>query len=92
VVLTGHDHKQHVDLHGDDVVVVDAGSAGAGGVLGIGDEAVAVGDVNFAATDAQVRWVDLIEVDPFSGAAQAERVIVEGGECDEDDDECQLGP
>jgi predicted phosphodiesterase len=89
VVFTGHDHLQHVDRHGD-VVVIDAGSAGAGGVLGIGDERVAVGDVSFAATGASVRFADLIEVDPFSGAAQAERVIVEGNECEDDEESCEL--
>jgi predicted phosphodiesterase len=89
VVFTGHDHKQHVDRHGD-VVVIDAGSAGAGGVLGIGDERVAVGDVSFAETGATVRFADLIEVDPFSGAAQAERVIVEGNECEDGEESCEL--
>jgi len=91
LVLTGHDHKQHVDRHGE-VVVVDAGSAGAGGVLGIGDERVAVGDLHFAATAPSLQAVDLIEVDPFSGAAQAQRVIVEGNACEDDEPECLLSP
>jgi predicted phosphodiesterase len=91
IVLTGHDHKQHVDRHGD-IIVVDAGSAGAGGVLGVGDERVAVGDLHFYPQSDGLRAVDLIEVDPFSGAAQAQRVIVEGNECDADDTECELSP
>ena len=90
-ILTGHDHEQHVDRHGD-VVVIDAGSAGAGGLLGVGDERVAVGDVSFAATEPVVRFADLIEVDPFSGAAQAQRVIVHGNECEDDEPECELSP
>ncbi len=91
VVLTGHDHKQHVTRH-DRVVVVDAGSAGAGGVLGIGDERVAVGDLHFASDSPALRAVDLIEVDPFSGGAQAQRVIVEGNMCDEGEASCLLSP
>ena len=94
VILTGHDHKQHVDRHGR-VVVVDAGSAGAGGLLGVGDERVAVGELHFDPDEPVLRAVDLIEVDPFSGAAQAERVIVGEGEpeCEDPDPEtgCRLG-
>jgi predicted phosphodiesterase len=91
LVLTGHDHKQHVTRY-DGVVVVNAGSAGAGGVLGIGDERVAVGDLHFASDSPALRAVDLIEVDPFSGAAQAQRVIVEGNGCDEGEASCLLSP
>ena len=91
LVLTGHDHKQHVTRY-DGVVVVDAGSAGAGGVLGIGDERVAVGDLHFADGSPALNAVDLIEVDPFSGAAQAQRVIVEGNGCDEGEPSCLLSP
>jgi predicted phosphodiesterase len=90
-ILTGHDHKQHVDRHGD-IVVIDAGSAGAGGVLGIGDENVAVGDLHFASAAPSVQAVDLIEVDPFTGGAQAQRVIVDGNECEDDEESCQLSP
>jgi hypothetical protein len=91
VILTGHDHKQHVTRH-DGVVVVDAGSVGAGGVLGIGDERVAVGDLHFASDSPALQAVDLIEVDPFTGAAQAQRVIVEGNDCDEGEPSCLLSP
>ncbi len=91
IVLTGHDHKQHVTRY-DQAVVVDAGSAGAGGVLGIGDERVAVGDLHFAADSPALASVDLIEVDPFSGAALAQRVIVQGNECDEGEASCELSP
>src|SRR3954471_11466336 len=36
LILTGHDHRQHVDLYGNDITVVDAGTGGAGGVFGVG--------------------------------------------------------
>jgi predicted phosphodiesterase len=91
VVLTGHDHLQHVDRHGN-VVVVDAGSVGAGGVLGIGDERVALGDLHFDTDSSALRSVDLIDVDPFEGGAQAQRVVVEGNACDEGATSCELSP
>lgn len=91
IILTGHDHKQHVDRHGG-VVVVDAGSVGAGGVLGIGDERVGLGDLHFAASLPRLVAVDLIEAEPFTGGASAQRVIVEGHECEDDEESCLLSP
>jgi predicted phosphodiesterase len=91
VILTGHDHKQHVDRHGN-VVVVDAGSVGAGGVLGVGDERVGLGDLHFAAKSASLVAVDLIEAEPFTGGASAQRVIVEGHACENDQLSCVLSP
>jgi len=35
MILTGHDHKQHVDRSGN-VVEIDGGTLGAGGVVDIG--------------------------------------------------------
>lgn len=90
-VLTGHDHEQHVDRHGS-VVVVDAGSVGAGGVLGIGDERVGVGDLHFASDKPALLAVDLIEAEPFTGGASAQRVIVEGHDCGEGEASCLLSP
>jgi predicted phosphodiesterase len=89
IILTGHDHRQHVTRHGD-VVVVDAGSVGAGGVLGVTDERVALGDLRFDPLEPTLQSVDLIEVDPFSGAGQAERVIVAGRRCADERSECRL--
>jgi hypothetical protein len=91
VILTGHDHKQHVDRHGD-VVVVDAGSVGAGGVLGVGDERVGLGDLHFAAKSPTLVAADLIEAEPFTGGASAQRVIVAGHACEDDQVSCQLSP
>ena len=33
LILTGHDHKQHIDRYGN-VLVIDAGTVGAGGSSG----------------------------------------------------------
>jgi predicted phosphodiesterase len=88
VVLTGHDHKQRIDRYGN-VVVVNAGTVGAGGVLGLGSQKVGLGEIRFDAAGA-LQAVDLIQAEPLSGGAQAERVIVAGRECDDPAKECKL--
>jgi hypothetical protein len=74
LILTGHDHKQHVDIYGS-TVVVDAGTAGAGGVFGAGQSSVGVGLLRFANELPTPRAVDLVRFEPLSGSAQAERVV-----------------
>ncbi len=89
VILTGHDHKQHVTRHGD-VVVVDAGTVGAGGLLGVGSQEIGLGELYFAAAGGRLRAVDLIEAEPLTGGAQAQRVVVDGRRCDDEAEECTL--
>jgi predicted phosphodiesterase len=75
-IVTGHDHRQHVDRHGS-VIVVDGGTAGAGGVLAAGSDAIGVAEVHFGGSPPALRAVDLIRVEPFSGAAEARREVIE---------------
>jgi hypothetical protein len=75
-IVTGHDHKQHVDRHGS-VTVVDGGTAGAGGILAVGSQPIGVAQLHFAAREPRLRAVDLVRAEPFSGSAQAERVVIE---------------
>ncbi len=75
LILTGHDHAQHVDRYGD-VLVVDGGTVGAGGVFGVGAESVGLAQLHAEALGPLPRAVDLVTVEPISGAASAERVIV----------------
>ncbi len=75
-ILTGHDHRQHVTGYGA-ITVIDAGTAGASGLYGVGRDAVGLGDLHFAA-DGAVQAADLIAVEPVSGAAQARRVVTSG--------------
>ena len=74
LILTGHDHDQHVDTEGAHVLV-DGGSVGAGGAFGVGEELSGFALVHFDA-DKQTRAVDLVEVEPASGAASAHRVVI----------------
>jgi predicted phosphodiesterase len=73
-ILSGHDHLQHVDLYGN-TLVLDAGTVGAGGLLGAGKDAIGVAQFELAAGQAWPRLVDLVELEPLSGAAEAERVL-----------------
>lgn len=75
-ILTGHDHKQHVDRYGS-IVVVDGGTVGAGGVFGAGDEFAGLAQLHFDIDEPILRSVDLIRAEPLSGRAQAERVVVD---------------
>jgi hypothetical protein len=74
LILTGHDHDQHVDTGGAHVLV-DGGSVGAGGAFGVGEDLSGFALVHLDA-DEQARAVDLVEVEPASGAASAHRVVI----------------
>jgi hypothetical protein len=75
VIVTGHDHRQHVDRYGG-IVVVDGGSVGAGGIFDAGREAIGFARLHFAPTAPTLTAVELIEVEPFSGQARASRLSV----------------
>jgi hypothetical protein len=88
LILTGHDHRQHIDTYGD-VVVVDAGTAGAGGVFGVGSQSVGVAQLHLDGHRALPRAVDLVTVEPVSGASAAERVILGApGACEREQVRC----
>jgi predicted phosphodiesterase len=74
LVLTGHDHHQHVESEGAHVLV-DGGSVGAGGAFGVGEELSGFALVHLDAAD-RARAVDLVEVEPESGSASAHRVVL----------------
>ncbi len=74
VILTGHDHRQHIDKYGH-VVVVDGGTVGAGGVFGASKSAVGFADLNLNGS-GELASTDLVQVQPFTGAAQADRVVL----------------
>jgi predicted phosphodiesterase len=74
-IFTGHDHEQHLEQR-EPVILVDGGTVGAGGPFAIGEQNVGFAEVHFT-DDAVARTVDLIEVEPLSGNAQARRVVID---------------
>jgi len=74
LVLSGHDHVQHVDRYGP-ALVVDAGTVGAGGLLGAGKDAIGVAQLELSSGQAWPRLIDLVQLEPLSGGAQADRVL-----------------
>jgi hypothetical protein len=75
IILTGHDHRQHVDRSGD-VVEVDGGTLGAGGVFSVGHASAGFAQVHLTA-DGWPAAVDLISADPITGDATARRVALD---------------
>jgi predicted phosphodiesterase len=74
LVLTGHDHDQGVESEGGHVVV-NGGTLGAGGAFGVAEDPSGFALVHLDA-DERARAVDLVEVEPASGAASAHRVVI----------------
>lgn len=75
-IATGHTHRQELHLYGV-VVVVNGGSVGAGGAFEAGRLAIGFAELNFAPERPTLRSVDLIAIEPFSGEAQASRVVID---------------
>ena len=76
LILTGHDHEQHLE-QSDAGVLVDGGTVGAGGPFAIGVQPTGLAVIHFT-EDGEARAVDLIEVEPLSGNARASRTVVSG--------------
>jgi predicted phosphodiesterase len=76
IVVTGHDHRGHVERSGAHVLV-DGGSVGADGVFGVGQEASGFAQVHLD-VNGRARAVDLIEVEPATGEGRAHRVRLDG--------------
>jgi predicted phosphodiesterase len=75
-IVTGHNHKQGIDRYGP-IVVVNAGTLGAGGLLGAGSDFAGLGELHLFAASAVVQSVDLIRIEPLSGQAEADRVVMD---------------
>jgi Icc-related predicted phosphoesterase len=75
LILTGHDHRQHVDEAGDDVLV-DGGTVGAGGPFAIGETPAGFALLHLTAGN-RLHSVDLVQVEPLSGEGSAQRLVFE---------------
>ncbi len=94
-IVTGHNHIQQIDRYpGGNITVVNAGTLGAGGPLRVGQESAGLGQLHFGETDPELQSVDLIRIEPLSGQAQAERVVLDVAcPVDETDEEpCHYEP
>ena len=91
-IVTGHNHYQRIDRAGE-ITIINAGTLGAGGFLRLGQESVGLGQMYLAGEPPEVQSVDLIEVEPVSGAAQADRVVLDV-ECppEEAEETCSYEP
>jgi hypothetical protein len=79
LLLAGHVHRQRIVRYGASVVV-DAGTAGAGGIFGLGREAIGIARLHFDGTTADT--VDMVSVEPLGGGATARRVPLTPDRCD----------
>lgn len=73
LLLTGHDHRAHVERVGS-TLIVDGGTLGAGGPAAVGEQ-----DASFAVVwirGRSVHAVDLVSIEPVSGRAAARRLVV----------------
>jgi hypothetical protein len=73
LILTGHDHRQHLDRSGDDILV-DGGTVGAGGPFEIGETPAGFALLHLTAA-GRLQAVDLVQVEPLSGEGTARRVV-----------------
>ena len=69
LILTGHDHNQHVDLYGPNpgIVVADGGTAGAGGVFGVAAIVGVVNTILFTALASVSAFIYNISADVAGG-------------------------
>jgi Calcineurin-like phosphoesterase superfamily domain len=73
MILTGHDHHQHVDRRGA-AILVDGGTVGAGGPLAIGESPAGFALLHLTASN-RLQSADLVQVEPLSGEGSARRVV-----------------
>jgi Icc-related predicted phosphoesterase len=73
LILTGHDHRQHVEQAGDDILV-DGGTVGAGGPFAIGEAPAGFALLHLTAAN-RLHSADLVQVEPLSGAGSAQRMV-----------------
>jgi len=78
-ILTGHSHKQSVQIFGK-IVIVNDGTVGAGGILNVAPEAGLV-RLRFN-KQAGLQSADMISLQIKTGQANAQRVIISDPRCD----------
>lgn len=77
-ILTGHTHRQRIEISGN-TVLIDDGTVGAGGILNLEPEA---GLARLHFDGRRLQSVDMISLDMKSGEAQASRILPSRPRCD----------
>jgi hypothetical protein len=78
VILTGHDHVQHMEREGASLLV-DGGTLGAGGLFAVGEAPAGFIDLRLDAAGAPVS-ADMVQIEPVSGDGAARRVVFDPGD------------
>ena len=73
VILTGHDHLQHMERVGRSLLV-DGGTLGAGGVFAVGEMPAGFIDLRLDASFTPISS-DMVQIEPVSGDGSARRVV-----------------
>jgi predicted phosphodiesterase len=73
IILTGHDHLQHVEQRGT-TILVDGGTVGAGGPFAIGESPAGFALLHLTEAN-RLHSADLVQVEPLSGEGSARRVV-----------------
>ena len=78
-----------MDRYGE-IVVVDAGTIGAGGIFDAGVAFSGFAELHFGADRQVLRAVDMVAVEPFSGRGRGSRVVLDT--LCPDEDRCTFTP
>ena len=73
VILTGHDHLQHMERVGKSLLV-DGGTLGAGGIFAVGEVPAGFIDLRLDGAFTPIS-ADLVQIEPVSGDGSARRVV-----------------
>ncbi len=73
MILTGHDHLQHMERVGRSLLV-DGGTLGAGGVFAVGETPAGFIDLRLDASFTPISS-DMVQIEPVSGDGSARRVV-----------------
>jgi predicted phosphodiesterase len=82
-ILVAHTHVQRMDRYGP-ITTVNSGTAGAGGVFGIGSQSVGLALLDFDRATGDLVATDLVQMNPSTSSARAQRVITRTPDCDDE--------